>query len=186
MQSNMTLNVDFVGGIHPDGVPANLEGGNRHIDTKGGYIAPSNTVDAHFGRIVSVDPAFPDAFLVGWTNGQRVVGPLLNDQGIRENDPAKADYILNQQPATAVIKGALWFGNWQINSQLGLIAPSMGCVVVFNESTGLIGFMADGTVAFPAGYKPLLAAVVSTNQATGVCVDFLPQTFAILPTEDVT
>ena len=81
MQTNKVLTVDFIGGVKADGVPAFLEGGNRHIDAVGGVISVDNTVPAYMGRIVSVDPAADNEFLVGWKPGLVVVGPLLNRAG---------------------------------------------------------------------------------------------------------
>ena len=84
-----------------------------------------------------------------------------------------------------MVEGGLWFANWGKNIILGMIDPVVGAIVLFNETTGLICFMPDGTVAFPPGYKPLLATVLKANEPNGVCVKFLPS-FPVLPTEDET
>jgi len=136
------------------------------------------------GRVVSADPADDKLFIVGWSHGLIVRGPLLNRQGIRENEPGKPDYILNEQPAEAIYTGPAWFSTW--DTVKGNTVPKISDIVMFRESDGLIGFLDDGA-SIPAGYKPLLASVKEVDLTTnGVKVDFMPQNMASLPTEDET
>lgn len=186
MQSNITnndLGIGFLGTIEMDGVPAHVQGGVYPGRLQPGIISDDNTETAYFGRIVSVDPDDDKKLIVGWRKGLIVRGILINRQGIRENEPAKPNYILNGQPAEFLYKGPAWHRTW--DTVVGK-TPAVGDMIVFKETTGLIGFLADGS-AVPAGYKPLLAAVSNVDLTTnGVEVEYEAQDYSILPTEDET
>lgn len=187
MQSNIpsdNLTVGFLGTVLANGVPAHVQSGQWPGQSIGGIISADNTEVAYFGRVVSSDPAKDKLFLVGWAPGLVVRGPLLNRQGIRENEPAKPDYILNEQSADAVVKGPLWYAKW--GTTVGHATPLIGDIVVFDETDGHIEFLADGG-SIPNGWKPLLAAVTQVDlNGNGVEVNFEPQSYSVLPTEDVT
>ena len=184
MQTNLALAVEFFGSVAINGVPAVMEGSTRLLNTKGGIISagsPNVNGSAIFGRIMSVlasgAGADDSAFIVGYPNGSGYViaGPLLNEQGVRENDPAKPNYLFNEQPATVVSRGRLLYTTYG-SSVAGAIAPVMGARVCFNNTTGEINFLPAGTTV-PAGYTQLQAAVVNVYSFTNqIDIDFfIPQ-----------
>ena len=108
MQTNLSLAVEFFGSVAINGVPSVMEGSTRLLNTKGGIISagsPNVNGSAIFGRIMSVlasgTGADDSAFIVGYPSGSGyvIVGPLLNEQGVRENDPAKPNYLFNARQA---------------------------------------------------------------------------------------
>lgn len=163
MNSNMTLAVEFKGSQAINGVPGNLEGSIRMIETKGGFISTSNTNGtAIFGVMMSVNPAGdPQALYVGLPNGYVFVGPLLNEQGIRENDPAKPNWIINGMPATVVLAGTLWYPSWA-KTLAAAIDPVVGCLVVAKDADGTIEFQTAGA-SIPAASHKVNAAVVDVD-----------------------
>lgn len=179
MQSNMSLAVEFMGSVAINGVPAAMEGSTRMLTTKGGIIATQSgsfnaAGSAIFGRIMSVlasgtgsDDA---AFYMGYPSGSgfTIIGPLLNEQGVRENDPAKPNYLFSEEPATAVLTGNLRYASYG-SSATGAIAPYPGCRVIFEDATGIINFLIPGGTV-PAGYHQLNARVVTVEQFTSIIV----------------
>ena len=162
-----------------NGVPVINEGSTRGIQTKGGIISLNNIAAAiaYFGAIVTVNPAGDDdAFYVGDPAAYVVIGPLLNEQGVRENDPAKPTYIMNELPATAVTRGRLWYSSWDVTFA-GAITPVVGCRVIFRAVTaaanyaGWIGFLAAAG-GVPGTHQQLQAAVINYNTALGADIDF--------------
>jgi hypothetical protein len=182
MQTNMApLSVEFIGKQNINGVPVVMEGSVREIRTKGGIIAAGNTdTTAVFGVVLSVLNAVgadDSAFYVGLPGSlYTVIGVLLNEQGIQENDPAKPNYVQNEQMATAVTRGRLLYTSVDTSAAGSQAVPSVSSRVIFNNITGLIGFMAKGA-AVPAGYTQLQAAVINVDPFTSqVDIDFfIPQ-----------
>jgi hypothetical protein len=182
IQSNMTLHApQFAGAVLMNGVPVVNEGSQRMIQTMGGIISLNNTNGAaYFGCVLSVNPAGDQrAFYVGNPAGAyTVVGVLLNEQGIRMNDPAKPTYIMNELPATAVTRGRLWYSSWDTTFAGALTLPAPGCRVVYRIATGggalyagQIGFML-AAAAVPGTHLQLQAAVLSYSASLGADIDF--------------
>jgi hypothetical protein len=177
MQQNLALAVEFFGSVAVNGVPSVMEGSLRLLQTKGGIISAgasqSTSGSAIFGCIMSVlasgTGADEAAFYVGYPSGTGfvVIGALLNEQGVRENDPAKPNWLFNEEPATVVIKGRLRYSSWGSSATSALATPIIGCRVVFNNGTGIINFLPAGT-SVPAGYTQLQAAVVGIDQFTNM------------------
>ena len=172
MQTNMApLGVAFEGAAYINGFPIVMEGSVRLISTLGGIIAAGNTdTTAVFGVVMSViasgASADDNAFYVGLpSSAYTVLGVLLNEQGIQENDPAKPNYVQNEQMASLVSRGRLDYSSWDLTAA-GSLAPYVGCRVIFSNTTGLVGFMKAGA-AVPAGYTQLQAAVVNVDSFTG-------------------
>jgi hypothetical protein len=183
MQVNLALHAPlFAGAVGMNGVPVINEGSQRMIQTKGGIISLSNTDGtAFFGCILTVNPAGDQAaFYVGNPTGTyTVAGVLLNEQGIRENDPAKPTWIMNEMPATAVYKGRLWFSSWDTTFAGALTTPVVGCRVLYRLATGggalyagQIGFIAAAG-AVPVTHAQLQANVVGYNTVMGADVDLM-------------
>jgi len=183
MQSNMApLSVEFKGSQSINGYPAVYEGSNRFLEGVGGIIAAGNTdTTAVFGVVMSIlasGVGYDDnAFYVGLPSSAYIVlGVLLNEQGIQENDPAKPNYVQNEQMATLVTRGRLIYSSWDTSAPGSLALPYVGCRVIFKNTTGAIGFMKTGA-AVPAGYTQLQAMVINYDTFCGQ-VDlsvFVPQ-----------
>ena len=164
--NNMSFNpVNFKGTGKVDGLPVFL---HQFPLTKGGYIdldAAAGT--AKFGRVVCVEPTEKDAFKVGKTSDGVVVGMLLADPSIMKTDPTMNDYYFAGRPATVATFGLVQLADWD-NDVTGAVAPSLGVKVVFNNTTGQIGFLAAGTASAPSGYTLLDAKVYDYDGANGV------------------
>jgi hypothetical protein len=177
MQSNMALAVEFMGSVAINGVASVLEGSSRMLSGKGGIIAAASgsfnaAGSAIFGRMMSIlasgTGADQAAFYMGYPTGSgfTIIGPLLNEQGVRENDPAKPGYLFSEQPATAVVNGILSYASYG-SSAAGAIAPYPGCRVIMNNATGELNFVIPGGTV-PAGYTQVQARVVAVRQFTSI------------------
>jgi len=172
MQSNMApLSVEFKGSQNINGFPIVMEGSVRMIQTAGGIIAAGNTdTTAVFGCVMSVLAsgvgADDNAFYVGLpSSAYTVIGVLLNEQGIQENDPAKPNYVQNEQMAAVVSRGRLGYSSVDTTAPGSLASPYLGCRVIFSNTTGLVGFLKAGT-AVPVGYTQLQAAIINVDMFT--------------------
>jgi hypothetical protein len=184
MQTNLALHAPLFGGaVLMNGVPVINEGSMRLIQTKGGIISLNNVVTgatpyfAYFGSVMTVNPAGDQAaFYVGNpTTTYSVIGILLNEQGVRMNDPAKPTYIMNEMPATVVVGGRVWINSWDTTFAGALAVPVVGCRVIYRMASastvlvgGMIGFLAAAG-AIPGTHAQLNAAVVGVNGITGSC-----------------
>ena len=183
MQTNLALHAPlFAGAVTMNGVPVINEGSTRFIETKGGIVSLNNiaTAIAYFGCVMSVNLAGDDdAFYVGNPAGAfTVMGVLLNEQGVRENDPAKPTYIMNEMPCTVVTRGRLWYMQWDTNFAGAIALPTVGCRIVFRwvylaaaSYAGELGFGA-AAMAVPGTHSQVQAAVINYNVALGADIDF--------------
>jgi hypothetical protein len=170
MQNNMSFTtMNYKGGQTINAVP--VEGQGQVVQTRGGVFsitAANDTYDAVFGTVVSALATAPTDFLIGSpvTAAQPTVGIVMWDASIAQNDPAKNNYYLKGNPMTACYGGLLRFQSWTKGST-GAIDPIIGCKVIFNQTTGVIEFIAQA--ASPqAGW---LALIVNGIQAQVVETD---------------
>jgi hypothetical protein len=187
MQQSMALHGPlYYGAVLANGVPVINEGSFRNIQTKGGIVSLNNVVTgatpaiAYFGCMMTINGAGDDAaFYVGLPVGTyTLIGPLLNEQGIRENDPAKPTYIMNEQPCTVVSRGRLYYGTWGTNFVASLAVPVVGCRIVYRwvtlaaaEYAGQIGFLAAAG-AVPGTHTQVQGAVLNLTFTGLVDIDF--------------
>jgi hypothetical protein len=162
MESNITLSVGFKGAQVVDGQPMFNPSGSPL--TVGGIMSSDNAQTCKFGRVVSCDSAVPHEFDMGKPGSNVVVGILLNENAVQENDPAKPDYLLPGFPATVVFFGPIWKASWTKTAD-GSIDPVRGSTVIFNNTTGVIEFIAP-TSPVPSGWSALSAVVAEVNEDT--------------------
>lgn len=155
--SNMSFNpVNFKGTGKVNGLPVFV---HQFPLTKGGYIDLDATDgSAKFGRIVCVEADEKDAFKVGKTTDGVIVGMLIADPSIMKADPTMNDYYFAGRPATICTFGLVQMAEWDTDVT-GAVTPALGCVVVVNNTTGEIGFLAAGSSA-PTGYTALTGVKV--------------------------
>jgi hypothetical protein len=67
--------------------------------------------------------------------------------------------------ATIVSRGRLIYTSFDLTHPGSLAAPYVGCRVVFNNTTGLIGFLPKGTTV-QAGWTQLQAAIINVDVFT--------------------
>jgi len=99
-------------------------------------------------------------------------GITLYRPDIAMNDPAKPSYVLQGAPLTVAYFGPVWIGTW---GKLGAAAidPVVGCLVVANNTTGLIEFVAAGGSA-GTGYTLLSnCKVISVSTDTNGALIFV-------------
>lgn len=150
---NMSFNpVNFKGTGAVDGLPVFV---HQFPLTKGGYIdLGAESGSAKFGRIVCVEATEKDTFKVGKTADGTIVGMLIADPAIMKNDPTMNDYYFAGRPATVCTLGLVQIASWD-KAVTGAVTPALGTVVVMNDKTGQVGFLAAGTAAAPTGYTLL-------------------------------
>jgi hypothetical protein len=175
MQTNLSggLVTGFYGITAINGVPARHHGSIDDTVRKPGFISNNATEGAAiFGvmmcanKVGNAAELFPGAAADA---NSVMVGPLLNNQGIRENDPAKPNWQMNGTPATTVIEGTLLYNSWLKNASGSGIDPLIGCRVIANNTTGEIQFQPAGN-AVPTGWTQAQAQVIDVDTFTGVVV----------------
>lgn len=137
------LNASFYGKKPMSGVPAYAH--NAGIRTVGGFISKDNTNKANFGYAMFADPSAPDAWFVGSSGSATLFrGILMNSYFVNEQLPAHADYLLNNQPASAIYEGSVWVSVADFSATNvgdGLVADTDGSLKV--GSTDTIGKVVD-------------------------------------------
>ena len=160
MENNNNLTIGFEGSASINGQPMYNSNGIRTI---GAYQDSTDTQVAYFGRVASVVPATDKySYFMGAPGSSNLLGVLLNEQSVRENDPAKPDFVLSTLPATILYWGEFWLPSWT-KTAAGAIDPVIGAVVIFKNTTGQIEFLASGQSA-PAGWTALNASVSNVDQ----------------------
>jgi hypothetical protein len=133
--------------------------------TDGVWKLPGTVVDAvytaYFGRVVSSDEATYNQFLMG-SQGAKVVGVLINEAGVNQNDPFKNNYRLQYEPATAVAKGGVWIKGFTSASAGALATPLRTSVIIYSTTTGAIEFIGP-TTAVPSGFAVLSGHVMEVD-----------------------
>lgn len=165
VSKNMSFNpVTFKGTGKVNGLPVFV---HQFPLTKGGYIdLNANPTSAKFGRVVCVESTEKDGFKVGKTPDGVIVGMLAADPSIMKADPTMNDYYFPGRPATIVTFGLVQLSEWD-EDVAGAVTPALDSVVVMNNTTGQIGFLAKGGSA-PEGYTSLDAKVYDVDGPNGV------------------
>lgn len=163
VSNNMSFSpVTFKGTGKVNGLPVFV---HQFPLTKGGYIdldADATAAKAaKFGRVVCVEATEKDAFKVGKTTDGVIVGMLIADPSIMKTDPTMNDYYFPGRPATIVTFGLVQMSDWDTDLS-GAVTPALDSVVVMNNTTGQIGFLAKGESA-PSGYTDIEAKVYDVD-----------------------
>lgn len=169
ISQNASLAIGFKGAAKLNGVPMFL---HQLPMTAGGVIDHLETQDPAFGVLVSSFPNEPGSFRVGIPAGSIPRGVLLFDAAISQNDPGKPSSYFPGNPAAAAIFGPVQYSSWT-KVATSSIDPVLGCKVIANDTTGVIEFLPAATVAAPAGYTLLNAAVIAKDfDGNGVTIFF--------------
>lgn len=157
--------IGYIGGGKQNGIPSTIQGVGPL--TIGGILSTANTATsgAGFGAVVSRLPGAPNEFYYGAVTSGFIAGILQFDAGIAQNDPAHPNYPLLGQPITVGIDGSYHYNGWNASAS-GAVQPVPGCVVIFNNTTGEIQFVANGQGA-PGGWTVLTGAYVSNTDELG-------------------
>lgn len=168
--SNLTIGLAYKGSGKPNAVAAYNDQGAYLL---GGLMAGDDTQTPSFGCLVSANPAgsADGVFYCGVPSGYVPLGIILYHAGIAMNDPAKPSSFLLTQPLTIVQCGSLWLASWT-KTAVGSIDPKIGCVVVANNTTGVIEFMPQGSTA-QSGWTVLDASVKSVSEDTSGAMLFV-------------
>ena len=166
MESNLSLQFGFKGQLELNAQAVPLQEGYLKL---GGIVASTQTNGLRFGVVVSADPETPDLFEAGKASGKVVRGVCVFDDAIAQNAPAHPNSYLSGLPCAALNHGFMWLGSWTKDAT-GATDPAIGCVVIFNNTTGVIEFLAAGTSA-PTGYTVLdNASVRSVDPDNGALI----------------
>lgn len=169
ISSNASLAIGFKGAAKLNGVPMFA---HQLPLTVGGVIDNAEIKDPKFGVLVSSLPDDMDNFLVGIPATAIPRGVLLFDAAISENDPGKPSSYFPGNPATAAFFGPVQYADWT-KVAAGAIDPVVGCIVIANNTSGVIEFLPAGTDPIPAGYTALNAEVIRVDsRANGVTIFF--------------
>ena len=168
--SNLSISLGYKGSGTPNAIAAYNDLGAYLL---GGIPAIDDTATPYFGCLVSVNPAgiVDSQYYCGIPSGYIPIGIILYHAGIAMNDPAKPNSFLATQPATIMGCGNLWLATWG-KTCIGSIDPKVGCVVVANNTTGLIEFMPQGSTA-QSGWTVISASVKSVSDDTSGALLFV-------------
>lgn len=168
MDQNLTLNIGVKGQLSLNAQAVPLQEGYLKL---GGFVDSTQTNGLAFGVVVSADPDTPDNFVAGLTSGNVVRGVCVFDDAIAQNAPAHPNSYLAGFPCAALNHGFMWLGSWT-KTATDAIDPVIGCVVIFNNTTGVIEFLAAGDTA-PTGWTALTNADVRTVDADNGALIYL-------------
>lgn len=168
--NNLDISLGYKGSGAAQAVPVYQEGG---IYTQGGGQASTDTQTAYFGVVASVDPSAtsPGQFFCGIPTGFIPIGVIMYSAGIAMVDAAKPNSFIGNQPMALCELGQLWFSSWTKTAP-NAIDPVVGCVVICNNTTGVIEFQPMGATA-PTGWTVINAWVKSINLATNGAMLFV-------------
>jgi len=172
---NMVMNTGYKGGGVVNGIPAYNDQGAYLL---GGVAMPHASLATslpYFGRLASVNPAAAQdgCFYMGIPTGYSPMGLVLYSAGIAMNDPAKPNYYLETSPVTVMLCGNMWLHTWGL-TQVGAIAPKVGCVVICEIATGLLEFQEVGSTTPSALWTVMTQVkVVSVSDDTSGCMLFV-------------
>lgn len=172
---NMVMNLGYKGGGHGQGIPAFNDQGAYLL---GGIAMPHASLATslpYFGRVASVNPAATQdgCFYMGIPTDYVPMGLVLYSAGIAMNDPAKPNYYLETSPITVMQGGQMWLHTWGL-TQVGAIAPRVGCVVICENATGLLEFQMVGCTAPSALWTVMTQIKVkSVSDDTSGCMLFV-------------
>jgi len=167
MDSNLSLSIGFKGQAKLNAQAVPLQEGYLKL---GGIVDPTETAGLAFGKVVSADPTTPDQFLKGCASGDIVRGICVFDDAIAQNSPAHPNTYLAGMPCAAINHGFLWLASWT-KVATGATDPTIGCVVIYNTTSGAIEFLASG--AAPDGYAILSNASVRSVDADNGALIYL-------------
>ncbi len=168
MERNMSLGAAaFKGSGKVNGIPVFV---HQSPLTVGGIVSDSNDNGLAFGRVAYREAGNLDYFIQGKGTGNTVVaGIAIADPSIMTLDPAMNDYYFNTRPATVITHGLVQFAEWELDDGVtALVNPSYGAKVIFNDTTGKIGFTTSTSV--PSGYTQLDAFVYDISGPNGVTI----------------
>jgi hypothetical protein len=167
---NLSISLGYKGSGAAQAIPVYQEGG---IYTEGGSQSQTDTQTAYFGYVASVDPnaTSPGQFFCGIPSGYIPVGVIMYSAGVAMVDAAKPDFFIQDQPMAICELGQLWFSTWTKVSP-NAIDPVVGCVVICNNTTGVIEFQPMGATA-PTGWTVINAQVKSINLTTNGAMLFV-------------
>ncbi len=169
MEKNMSFNAAaFKGSGKVNGVPVFTD---KLPLTVGGIVSDASTEGLTFGRVAYRDADNLDYFVQGKGDSNTVVaGIALADPSIMMLDPAMNNYYFSGRPATVVTHGLVQLSDvLSSTDDSSLSEAAYGSKVVFNTTTGKIGFVAStGTVA--EGYAELDAYVYDITGPNGVTI----------------
>lgn len=156
MDRNLSLSIKFKGQAKPNAQAVPLQEGYLKI---GGVVDPAATNGLPFGVVASGAAADVSKLKAGTASGRVVRGVSVFDDAIAQNAPAHPDKYLAGLPCAVINHGFFWLGSWTKEATAAK-DPAIGDVVIFNDGTGAIEFLAAGTSSAPDGYTILDGASV--------------------------
>lgn len=168
MDTNLELNIGFKGQVEINAQAVPLQEGYLKL---GGIVDGTETNGLTFGLVVSAATSTPDQFVKGTGSGKVVRGICVYDDAIAQNAPAHPDKYLVGMPCAAISHGFLFLGSWTKTAS-GAIDPVIGCKVIFNNTSGVIEFLAASGSA-PSGWTELDNASVRDIDADNGALIYL-------------
>ena len=168
MDKNLSLDIGFKGQLKLNAQAVPLQEGYLKL---GGIVDTTETNGLTFGVVVSADADTPDSFTKGKTGTNIVRGVCVFDDAIALNLPAHPDKYLCGMPCAVLNHGFMWLADWD-TSDSSEITPAIGCKVVYNTTSGVIGFIASDA-AVPDGYAELSDADVRSVDADNGALIYL-------------
>lgn len=169
MDRNLSLSIKFKGQAKPNAQAVPLQEGYLKI---GGVVDPTATAGLSFGVVASGAAADISKLKAGTASGRIVRGVSVFDDSIAQNAPAHPDKYLAGLPCAVINHGFFWLASWT-KVATGATDPAIGAVVIFDNSTGAIEFLAAGTESAPEGYTILGTASVRDVDADNGALIYL-------------
>lgn len=168
MDKNLALDIGLKGQLALNAQAVPLQEGYLKL---GGIVDATETNGLKFGLVVSADADAPDSFVKGQSGSNVVRGVCVFDDAIAQNAPAHPDKYLCGMPCAVLNHGFMWLSEWD-TAESTEITPVIGCKVIFNTTSGVIGFIASGA-SVPDGYAELSDADVRSVDADNGALIYL-------------
>lgn len=168
MDKNLGLDIGFKGQLSLNAQAVPLQEGYLKL---GGIVDATETSGLAFGLVVSAAADTPDSFTKGQASGNVVRGVCVFDDSIAQNSPAHPDRYLCGMPCAVLNHGFMWLSDYDTAAS-GEEAPAIGSKVIFNTTSGAIGFIAS-TTSVPEGYAELSNADVRSVDADNGALIYL-------------
>ena len=144
MDSNLSLTVGFKGQIKPNAQAVPMQEGYLKL---GGIVDATNQSNGlTFGVVVSAPSDNPSAIVAGAGSGNIIRGICVYDDAIAQNAPAHPTKYLAGLPCSFIAKGLVRIDSWA-TTESNAIDPVVGAKVEYNNTTGVIAFIASSSSA---------------------------------------
>ena len=140
MDSNLSLSIGFKGQLALNAQAVPMQEGYLKL---GGIVDATNQANGlPFGVVVSAPADDPTAIVAGAGSGNTIRGISVFDDAIAQNALGHPGKYLAGMPCAFIAKGLVKMQSWETGKD-----PVIGYKVQYNDTTGVIGFVASSADA---------------------------------------